>query len=560
MLTKNTENNRILIIDDHKPIHDDFKDILSNQNPINDISELEIKMFGDSTKQLEFPDYELISAHQGEEGLGIVKQSLIDKKPISLAFVDVRMPPGWDGIKTIHKLWEVDPAIQIVICTAYSDYSWFDIQREFGQIDSLVFMRKPFDSIEVRQLASTLVKKWNLAKQAEMKQEELERLVRERTEELSIATRRYYTILQYAGIPIFLADLEGRIENVNATVYDYFGYQDDEVEGKHISSFLHNENNDSLSWSDPVHNLETLGWRKDGSHFNASVTSARVEIPGGEALTVFATDISETITREQRDKELIIHKQESRRWASLAVLGGGIAHDFNNLMMVIVGNAELALMDISDEKRLEIYLNEIIEKTEEAADLTSKLLVYSGKGNNFPTDLDITNVILEQRKDHAASIHKECNLVLDFEEDLPTVHMDKGLLGQLLSCIFVNAVEAVEEAKKEDGIVTVRTGRESLGFEEIAKLNADEYAKPGKYIFYEVIDNGVGMSGEVLSRAFEPFYSTKFTGRGLGLPAVIGILRTINGVISINSKPGTGTRVKVYLPLIKRTKSTDTLH
>lgn len=159
-------NRKILIVDDNKAIHEDFKKILGGTNElIDEISNLEKSIFGDSSIQSVNNDFEIDSAYQGEDALRLIRLSYEEERPYSLVFVDIRMPPGWDGIETISKIWEEFPDIQIIICTAYSDYSWLEILEKFGDTEKLLILKKPFDSIEVRQMAITMTEKWGLAKE-----------------------------------------------------------------------------------------------------------------------------------------------------------------------------------------------------------------------------------------------------------------------------------------------------------------------------------------------------------------------------------------------------------
>src|SRR5215475_5694706 len=167
-------NRRILIVDDNESIHSDFHNILCpddvDQTTVN---EMEAVLF-EETAQPERPNsFELDSAFQGKEGLEMVKKALEEGRPYAMAFVDVRMPPGWDGIETIARIWQVDPDLQIVVCTAYADYSWEEIRAKVGQPDSLLVLKKPFDNIEVQQLAHALTKKWQLTMQTRMQMTEL---------------------------------------------------------------------------------------------------------------------------------------------------------------------------------------------------------------------------------------------------------------------------------------------------------------------------------------------------------------------------------------------------
>lgn len=186
MEMQDTLNRSILIVDDHKPIHDDFREVLiQNADTSSDLESLELDFFGDSKSDSQvLPEYKMESAFQGQDAFEMIKQGFENGTPYALSFVDVRMPPGWDGIETIKRIREIDRDVQIVICTAYSDYSWGEIHQEFGSNHNLLFLRKPFDHTEVRQLACALTEKWNFAKQAKMNLAELETLVQNRTLEL----------------------------------------------------------------------------------------------------------------------------------------------------------------------------------------------------------------------------------------------------------------------------------------------------------------------------------------------------------------------------------------
>ncbi|MCH8210852.1 MAG: response regulator, partial [Planctomycetes bacterium] len=186
------QNRRILVIDDNDAIHRDFRKILGDRTDTAVLDELRTSLLGVSPTAPESIRYEIDTASQGQEGLEKVRQALEEDSPYSLAFVDMRMPPGWDGLETIEQIWRVDPTIQIVICTAYSDYSWKDIHERLGQTDGLLILKKPFDNVEVRQLACALTQKWYLARQAQLDVDDLESTIQQRTAELQfeISDRR----------------------------------------------------------------------------------------------------------------------------------------------------------------------------------------------------------------------------------------------------------------------------------------------------------------------------------------------------------------------------------
>lgn len=155
-------NRRILLVDDNEDIHHDFRRILKPGAGTDELDELEAELLGQAMPApLQLPAFELTSAFQGEEALAKVQKALQDGTPYALAFIDVRMPPGWDGVETLQRIWQVDSRLQAVLCTAYSDYSWESINEKLGRTDRLLILKKPFDAAEVRQLACSQVEKWN---------------------------------------------------------------------------------------------------------------------------------------------------------------------------------------------------------------------------------------------------------------------------------------------------------------------------------------------------------------------------------------------------------------
>lgn len=207
---------RILVIDDNPNIHKDFQTILLEEEESTALDSLRNEVFGDNNSQhVNKSVYELDFASQGKEGCEKVKQACSESRPYELAFVDMRMPPGWDGLKTIEHMWQIDPYVQVVICTAYSDYSWSEISERLGKSENLLILKKPFDSAEVAQFASALTQKWILAKQASLKTEQLEEMVKERTEALmqEIAERREAEQKQ--------TELIEKVDNINKELKDF---------------------------------------------------------------------------------------------------------------------------------------------------------------------------------------------------------------------------------------------------------------------------------------------------------------------------------------------------
>ena len=188
------KNHRILVIDDNEAIHGDFRKILTPpKTATNDLAVAEAALFGETTTDFKLPEFQIDSAFQGQEGFALIEKSLAENHPYAMAFVDVRMPPGWDGVETTARIWEKYPELQVVICTAYSDYSWDEMLKKFGYSDRLVILKKPFDNIEVLQLAIAMTEKWRLYHQAKIQLGELEKMVQTRTAELQDANTELST-------------------------------------------------------------------------------------------------------------------------------------------------------------------------------------------------------------------------------------------------------------------------------------------------------------------------------------------------------------------------------
>ncbi len=248
--------------------------------------------------------------------------------------------------------------------------------------------------------------------------------------------------------------------------------------------------------------------------------------------------------REEEEKESLERQvQQAQRLESLGVLAGGIAHDFNNLLTGIMGNADLALLDLPRSSSAADALHEIRSISQRASELCRQMLAYSGQATCAPEPLDLASEIQKMRNALAPLVPGTAALSI---ETLPSgsVNADRSQLAQIVRALVANAAEALGEAP---GIVTIRTGTmpsSCAGLPASMRALADGEACP----FVEVRDTGCGMDVETQRRVFEPFFSTKFTGRGLGLPAVQGIVRMHGGSVTVRSTPGKGTAVRVVLP------------
>jgi diguanylate cyclase (GGDEF)-like protein/PAS domain S-box-containing protein len=309
-MTIANNNYRLLIVDDNEAIHNDLKKILLPAETDADLAADEEFLFGvTSTAGVAF---DIDSVFQGQDGLECVRQAKASGRPYALAFVDVRMPPGWDGVETIGHLWEADPDLQIVICTAHSDYNWHDISRRLGLSDSFVVLKKPFDIIEVIQLAHALTAKWTSLHQARMRMEDLDRVVAERTSELSATNARLKLLaaaLEAAANSITVTDAKGNIVWTNPAFSALYGYSAEEVMGKNCS-LLRSDVQDARFYKEMWDVIssgrtwrgEIVNRRKDGALIPEEMTITPVESQPGTITHFIAIkqDISERKLAQQR--------------------------------------------------------------------------------------------------------------------------------------------------------------------------------------------------------------------------------------------------------------------
>jgi len=243
--------------------------------------------------------------------------------------------------------------------------------------------------------------------------------------------------------------------------------------------------------------------------------------------------------------------QQSQKLESLGVMAGGVAHDFNNLLMGILGNASLAkqesaIQETDADADIRGYLDQIEVAATRAAELTNQMLLYAGRGSAERKPFDMNELVSEIRRLLDTAVSKKAILETKFDEHLPTVIGDAPQIRQVVMNLITNASDALGD---ESGAITICTGSTSLNARQIAELTYNDGMLPGTYIYVSVADTGRGMAPEVARRIFEPFFSTKFTGRGLGLASALGIIRSHDGGIFLDTSPGQGTEVRLYLPV-----------
>ncbi len=268
-------------------------------------------------------------------------------------------------------------------------------------------------------------------------------------------------------------------------------------------------------------------------------------------LTIFSTRAAAELDRKRAEENRIkleAQIQHVQKLESLGVLAGGIAHDFNNLLMVILGNADLARRTLAPASPGQVFLQDIETASRRAADLCCQMLAYSGKGRFVVQTLDLNQLVEEMTRMLEVSISKKAVLKYNYAANLPAIEADATQVRQVLMNLITNASEAIGD---QSGIISITTGVMKCERDYLSDTFLDEGLLDGLYVFIEIADTGCGMTPEVRKRLFDPFFSTKFTGRGLGMAAVLGIVRGHKGTVKIYTEVDKGTTVKVLFPASK---------
>ena len=261
-------------------------------------------------------------------------------------------------------------------------------------------------------------------------------------------------------------------------------------------------------------------------------------------------DITARKAAEEQQRQLDLRLQHAQKEESLSVLAGGIAHDFNNLLTAILANIDLVSLDVAEESRARHLLGHAEAAAHRAADLCQQLLAYVGKTPLAFGPVPLNRLVEETTHLLAASLARHAQVRWQLADRVPPVRADPSGLHQVIMNLLLNAAEA---SATQPGQITLTTGAAARTTEDLQSPWVSERLPGGDYVFLEVADTGCGMDASVLSRMFEPFFSTKFAGRGLGLPAVLGIVRSHHGTIHVESTPGRGSTFRVWLPVFAGT-------
>lgn len=365
-------------------------------------------------------------------------------------------------------------------------------------------------------------------------------------EALRRSEQRYRRIVTTTHEGVWTVDAQQRTTFVNQRMADIVGYAVEEIVGRPLQEFVAPEDHALIAAKFAerragVHErYEHRYVRKDGSRVTvqASVSPLLDEGGGFAGALAMVHDVTELRGLESR----MLHAQKLE---SLGVLAGGIAHDFNNLLVGILGNVGLARSELPAAAPAQRYLQDAQVAATRASDLTAQMLAYAGKGRFAVQALDLNQLIAETAHLLTAVISKQARLHTEFAADLPAIIADATQIRQVVMNLITNASDALGD---RPGTISVRTGVVDADTAMLAAMYCDERLAPGRYVLLSVSDTGCGFDAATQARLFDPFFTTKFTGRGLGLAAVLGILRGHRGAIAVEGAPQQGARFTVLLP------------
>ena len=377
---------------------------------------------------------------------------------------------------------------------------------------------------------------------------------RQREALLKISEERFRSIVENLQDVYYRTDAEGRLTMISPSGVRLFGYNSpDDMLGKVVRETFYCDPNErdvfiqKLKMNGHLYNYEVTLRSKDGTPIPVATSTHLIFDADGSFTGVEGIFRDVSAMKSAAEERLQLERQllHAQKLESLGVLAGGIAHDFNNILTAIIGNAEMALMKLNPESPVLENLARIEKAAARAADLARQMLAYSGKGRFVIEAIDLNRLVEEMGHMLEVSISKKAVTRYNLTRPLPAVNVDATQIRQIIMNLVINASEAIGD---QSGVIAITTGW--LEFDE-ACLHEFWLTDPipaGLYVSLEIADSGCGMDKETLERIFDPFFTTKFTGRGLGMAAVLGIVRGHKGAIKVSSELGRGSSFKVLLP------------
>ena len=553
---------RILVVSAESASRHDFVSILTGKEADRESETEDAELFRDFPSAADVVRFEIKTAAQGEEGYEMARAATARKLPFAIAFIDAKMPPGWDGVQTTRYLWRDCPDLQVVLCSSDSAESWRATVRRLGVSDRLLILNKPFGQIEVLQTAHALARKWLLAREVRGQLESLEARIAIRTAELERANAQLRAevaernaalealraaedrfALAFRASPMGMvmeALSDGQFVEINDAGLALFGRPREAIIG-HASEEIG-------LWEDPEQHAEVQLLVRAGEpvrHFNCRLRDGRGQLRqvqlwgerfvwrGRDHLLLIAEDVTEFANLENQ-------LRQAQKMEAVGSLAAGVAHEFNNILTVIQGHLTLQLErgTLSDDTRES--LNTAFSASERAAALTRRLLTCTRQQVIAREPLDLAAVLADTRALLTRTLGEQIEQRWEMGTVQPIVIGEAGAIEQIVLNLALNARDAMPQG----GTLLLQLEHLRIETPLHPQTNAGEYAR------LSIIDHGCGIPPENLPRIFEPFFTTKSpgTGTGLGLAVVYAIVEKLGGWIDVESIPGTGSTFRVYLP------------
>ena len=375
-----------------------------------------------------------------------------------------------------------------------------------------------------------------------------------REELLKVSEEKFRSLVENSIDVIFVLDAKGIFRFVSPSWEKHLAYPPSQVLNHDFAPFVHADDvgpcfeylvkvmGTGEAATSPIYRVR----HGDGGWRSFIANGSRYLGASGEPLFLgIGRDVTDQLRADE--EHLIMEKQllHAQKLESMGVLAGGIAHDFNNILTVIIGNADLALMRTNSESPVAENLRRIEQAASRAADLAKQMLAYSGKGKFVVEHIDLNRLLDEMQHMLEISIPRKSVIRFNRGDSLPTLEADATQMRQIIMNLVINASEAIGD---KNGVITISTCSMMCDKKYLKNVLNDESLAEGPYVCLEIADTGCGMDRDTVARIYDPFFTTKFTGRGLGMAAVLGIVRGHKGGIKVYSEPGMGSAFKIFLP------------
>jgi PAS domain S-box-containing protein len=450
-----------------------------------------------------------------------------------VALLDIRLGKV-SGIDLLAKLKKVHPALICVMMTAYAA---IDTAIEALQAGAYDYLRKPFHPPDLLATLDRCFEKIRLRE--EKKQAE---------DALKESEEKYRDLYENAPNAYFSVNADdGSILRFNAAAMQLFDYDRTTLMGMKVFD-LYPDTPDGLPKArevfkrflsgEPIRNQPLQMKRKDGNLVWTSLSVEPVRDRDGNIIESrsMVTDISD-------HKRLETQLQRTQKMEAIVTLAGGIAHEFNNALFGLTGNIELLQLSLRADETVKKYADAMLASSQRMIKLTNHLLAYARGGKYHPETIYLSEIIEDTLPILMSSIDPCISIETEFEGDMAKVEGDRTQMQLVLSALLANASEAITG----EGRIRIHVRNEVI---DAPLAKSDQGFKAGRYVCLTIEDDGQGMEAETMDRLFDPFFTTKLTGRGLGMSATYGIVKNHNGWIFVDSEPGSGTVVRIYLPVV----------